>query len=42
MRVWILEDEPEPGTLVAARLRGAGPAVDLARPGSVADPEPGA
>ncbi|MFF1439214.1 hypothetical protein [Streptomyces sp. NPDC058295] len=42
MRVLVLEDDPEPGTLVAAQLRGAGFAVDLARTVAVVDPERGA
>ncbi|MGW1675055.1 hypothetical protein [Streptomyces sp. NPDC002324] len=42
MHVLILEDEPEPGMLVAAQLRGAGFAPDPARTAAVADLKGGA
>ncbi|MEU9431533.1 hypothetical protein [Streptomyces sp. NPDC048252] len=42
MDVWILEDEPEPGTVVAAQLRGAGSATAPARTVAGADLEMGA
>ncbi|MFE6821407.1 hypothetical protein [Streptomyces sp. NPDC057690] len=42
MHVWILEDEPGPGTVVAAQPRGAQFATAPARTVVVADPESGA